>query len=302
MLGLLSQNAGLSVISADVVGGTRLSHCSDAPEVAYAVGRCEKRIQRSVESHGGDLIRRQSGGLMAFFNNNLDALQSAIEMQQRVLALPPSSGIPLGVRVGICTGHEAKEERYFPSQGPNPAVSLSAATDSGQILLSVPKRAKVFDWLQLYLEGVPDLALNCGKRRLGVFDVGWQERDPVALRLALSQFGRTAGQLFVHHHGNTLLLDETRPVTSIGRLPSSDMVMRDSRCSRIHGTIERRLDRFVFVDRSTNGTFIKFDGQAEILVHRKELSLFGSGLMCFGAPASASGVEQLQFQNPGLEF
>jgi adenylate cyclase len=300
VVGLVIQNTGLSVISADVVGAQRLSLRSDVPEAAYAVGRCEKRIQRSVEIHGGNLIRRQDGGLMAFFKGSLDALQSAIEMQHRVLDLPPSSGVSLGVKVGICTGHEAREQCYFPSTGANPAVSLSSLTDPGHILLSVPRRAKVFDWLHWYMDSVPDLALNCGKRRLGVFNVGWQERDPVALRVALSQFGRTAGQLFVHHQGSAILLDENRPLTSIGRMPNCDLVMRDSRCSRMHGSIERRLDRFVFVDRSTNGTFVKIDGQAEVLVHRKELALYGGGQLSFGAPASAKGVDQVRFQNSGL--
>ena len=294
------QDSGLSVISADVVGGEDLRRFSNAPEAAYAVSRCEKRIQRSVESHGGSLIKRSAGGLMAFFKDNLDALQSAIEMQHRVQNLPPSSGVSLAVRVGLCTGHETKEERYFPSEGANPAIRLSSVTNPGHILLSIPKRAKVFDWLQLYLDGVPDFALNCGKRRLGVFNVGWQQRNPVELRVALSQLGRTAGQLFLHFKGRVITLDETRPIISIGRMPNCDMVMQNARCSRIHGTIERRLGRFVFVDRSSNGTFIQFEGQPDVFVHHKELALFGSGYISFGAPVGAPGVDQVQFQNPAL--
>lgn len=300
MFGVVRQNGGLSVISADILGGARLSLFSDAPEAAYAVSRCEKRIQRSAESHGGSLIKRHGGGLMAFFKDNLNALQSAIEMQQRVLDLPPASGVSLAVRVALCAGHEAKEERYFPSEGVNPAVSLCSVTDPGHILLSIPKRAKVFDWLDMHLDSVPNLALNCGKRQLGVFNVGWQERDPLALRLALSQFGQSAGQLFLHHRGSTTQLDETRPVISIGRQPTCDLMMNDVRCSRVHGTIERRLDRFVYIDQSTNGTFVTFEGQTEIHVYRKELPLFGNGQMSFGAQASAS-VDVVQFQSAALE-
>jgi len=293
-------DGGLSVLCADVVEGTRLAVSSAGQDAAYAVGRCENRIRRSVESHGGSLVSRQGGGLMAFFKNNVSALQSAIEMQHRILDLPPASGVSLAVRVGICSGHEAKEVRYFPSEGTNPAVSLSSATQPGGILLSIPRRVKVFDWLQLAMDSVPDMALSCGKRRLGVFQVGWQERDPGALRLALSQLGKTAGRLFINHRGVIITLDETRPLTTIGRHPDCDLLLRDSRCSRSHGTIERRLDRFIFVDRSSNGTFVTFEDQSEVFVHKQELALFGSGQLSFGARASAKGVDQVQFHSAGL--
>lgn len=300
MFGFERQEGGLSVLCADIVGGARLLHRFEEPEAAYAVSRCEKRIRLAVESHGGCLVKRTDSGLMAFFEGKGDPLQSAIEMQHRVSDLPPSAGLPLAVRVGICTGHEAKEARYFPGEGANPAVSLSTATEPGHILLSVPRRVKVFDRLQLALDSGPDLALSCGKRRLGVFQVGWQAHDQVALKAVLSQLGMSAGRLFVRHRGTQIVLDESRPFTRIGRQPDCDLIMRDARCSRIHGTIERRLDRFVFVDRSTNGTFVTFENQPEMRVHRKEVTLFGSGQLSFGASASANGVDLVQFQNAGL--
>jgi hypothetical protein len=68
----------------------------------------------------------------------------------------------------------------------------------------------------------------------------------------------------------------------------------------MHGTIERRLDRFVFVDQSTNGTFVTLEDQIEFFVHRKELVLFGHGQLSLGTPSSASGAELVQFQTTGF--
>ena len=167
----------LSVLCADIAGDERLSRLLDKPEALYAVGRCENRIKRAVESHGGSLVDFSGNKVMAFFNDSVDALQSAIEMQRRISALPPYSGIPLSVRVGVCTGHQAQEERYFPSEGLNPAHSLSAIADPAHILLSIPKRVKRFPWLQLARERVPDMALSCGNRQLNVFRVAWQDAE-----------------------------------------------------------------------------------------------------------------------------
>lgn len=296
---MLGTNEGtLSVLCADVADSTSLAQSLGKLEALHAVGRCEKRIRRSVETHGGRLVSYTDSKLMAFFANGADALQSAIEMQRRISELPPPRGFPLLVRVGLCTGHQAKEGRYFPAEGANPAARLSAVAEPGRILLSMPKRAKLYPWLRLAANSLPDLMLNCGNRRLGVFQVAWQESDPVALRLALLDPDNSsgAGQLCVHYQGIEMMLDETQPLTRIGRQLDCDLVVRDTRCSREHGTIERRLDRFVFVDRSTNGTFVTLEGQVEVFVHREELVLFGQGQLSLGAPSSAKGVELVQFQ------
>lgn len=295
-----SNEGALAVLCADVARSVRLAPALDCAEDLYTVQRCEKRIRRAVEGHGGRLVERSGSKLMAFFANDATALQSAIEMQQRIAELPPHSGYPLGVRVGLCTGHLVREQCYFPGAGANPAASLSSAAMPGHILLSVPKRATLFPWLQLAANSVPDLLLNCGQRRLGVFQLDAQQPAPVALRLALADPGEGAGRLSVRYKTVELVLDETQPLTRIGRHPDCDLVIRDARCSRDHGTIERRLDRFVFVDRSTNGTFITLDGKAEVHVHRRELQLLGRGLFCLGAPASASGVEPVHFESTGL--
>lgn len=155
---------------------------------------------------------------------------------------------------------------------------------------------KFFPWSQLAANSVPAVALNCGSRRLGVFQVPWQEHDPTPLRLVLAEFGNAEGRLCLRFQGREMRLDESQPVTRLGRQPGCDLTLRDRRCSREHGSIERRIDRFVFVDRSTNGTYVTFAGQPELFVHRKELNLFGRGQLSLGAPSSEKGVELVQFQ------
>lgn len=286
----------LSVLCADVTGRVRLPRYLDRPDALYAVDRCARRIRRSLENHGGHLVDRADGKLMAFFDDSVDALQAAIELQHRVSDLPPYAGAPLAVRVGICTGHDAKEERYFSRDGANPAASLSEVADAEHILLSVPKRMKFFPWSQLTSDGVPELALNCGKRELGILQVAWQEPEPVALKTALAQLGDTPDQLFLRYNDTEFILDDQHPLLTIGRQLGCGITLHSTSCSRIHGTIERRLDRYVYIDRSSNGTYVTLEDQIEFFVLRKELLLFGHGQLSLGAPASFKGAEIVRFQ------
>lgn len=291
----------LAVLCVNVTGGTSLVSSLGYPEALYLIERCAKRIQRSVETHGGRLVEYQGSKLMAFFGSGAEAFTSAIEILHRVAELPPHSGLPLAVRVGLCAGHQAREGRYFPVQGENPAANLSLAAPPGRIMLSVPRRAKLFPWLEMAGNSVPGIELNCGKRRLGVFQVPSQEPAQIALSLALADACDGAGRLRLRFRGVEMVLDASQPVTRIGRLPDSDLVVRTKRCSREHGRIERRLDRFVFIDQSSNGTFVTHEKQAEIFVHRKEILLFGRGMLSFGMPASANGAEIIRFETMGLE-
>jgi hypothetical protein len=286
----------LSVLCADITGRVRLPRYIDRPDALFAVDRCERRIKRSLENFGGHLVNGSGGRVLAYFHDSVDALQSAIELQQRVSELPQYAGSPLSVHVGLCTGHQSREERYFSVESTNPAVNLADIADAEHILLSVPKRMKHFPWSQLTAAGSPDLAVNCGKRQLGVIQVAWQDADPVALKTALAQLEAGIDQLFLRHNETEALLDATNPLIRIGRQTDCEIVLHSTSSSRVHGTIERRLDRFVYVDHSANGTFVTFEDQREFFIHNKELLLSGHGQLSLGTPSSAKGAELVRFQ------
>ena len=67
------------------------------------------------------------------------------------------------------------------------------------------------------------------------------------------------------------------------------MVVDDEHASRHHCTIERRRDHFVLVDKSTNGTFVTFEGEQELALRRDEIMLRKSGWISFGQSRSAGG-------------
>ncbi len=92
------------------------------------------------------------------------------------------------------------------------------------------------------------------------------------------------------------MFDSTQPVVRISRHSTCEIVLRSTNSSRVHGTIERRLDRFVFVDRSANGTFVMLEDQIEFFVHHKELLLFGHGQLSLGTPSTIKGAELVRFQ------
>ena len=87
---------------------------------------------------------------------------------------------------------------------------------------------------------------------------------------------------------------QRRKVT-IGRDLEADFTIRDRSVSRAHAMIERRRERFVLVDHSSNGSFVTFEGRPETRVHHEELTLVGHGWLAFGQPR-AEAVQVVKFR------
>lgn len=322
--------------------GLLASHLGQT-EVRYAAGRGERRIWRAIESFGGRRIAiganeremtfspwsaepagNASGDasgnapdtptrIMAFFRDDEDAFRSAVEMQNRVAELPPVAGIPLALQIGICAGHNLKEERFFPASGLNPAVCLATVAEPEHILLSVPRRNAPLPWVGAGFESVTEISLQCGLRQLDVFEAPWRTAQSISKQTATvreTNDGDAAiapGCLRISILGNKVDLGPAQAMLTIGRQPDCDVVIRGSFTSREHGRIERRGDSFVFIDHSANGSFVRFDNPqtsgvsggsrlVNVYVHRRELLLFGSGRISLGGPGPVEGVASIHFR------
>ena len=347
----LAQSAGqrpLAVLCAGFADtGLLASHLGQS-EVRYAAGRGERRIWRAIESFGGqrvafggneyglatdfgavvkgDFLDEHDLGaagapdtptrVMAFFQDGEDAFRSALEMQNRVAELPPVAGIPLALQIGVCAGHDMKEERFFPFGGPNPglnpAVCLASVAEPDRILLSVPRRNAPLPWVNASFESVTEISLQCGLRQLDVFEAPWRTNGAGSLQTSTPRVADDddakipPGTLRVATAGSTVDLGLQQSILTIGRQPDCDVVIRGSFTSREHGRIERRGERFIFIDHSANGSFVRFDNPqtasasgstrlVNVYVHRRELLLFGSGRISLGGPGPVEGVASIRF-------
>ena len=80
-----------------------------------------------------------------------------------------------------------------------------------------------------------------------------------------------------------IIMDESLPTVTMGRQPHNDIEIIDTRVSRSHARIELRDGRFILIDHSTNGTYVKLRGQDDSLtLKRSELPLEGAGTINLG--------------------
>ena len=92
--------------------------------------------------------------------------------------------------------------------------------------------------------------------------------------------------------GRTQIINGKGEAFVIGRDDGCHLQVFSTLASRQHGKIEHRMGKFVFVDHSANGTYISLPEIDNLFIHREELPLFGSGILCCG--------EKIRDDNPHL--
>jgi hypothetical protein len=126
------------------------------------------------------------------------------------------------------------------------------------------------------------------------FELIWQESEEELTALSTRPAIRPVG-LKLTHGARELDLDQNSPPITLGRDAQNDVVIMDRKASRLHARIERRRDKFVIVDVSSNGTYCMMDGESEILLRREELILRGSGRLSFGHPSEDNKGEAVEY-------
>lgn len=291
----------LSVLFSDVSGSTRLYEKLGDTEALRAVDRCLKRMERAVESFRGHIVKNIGDEVMAVFTSADDAFQAATEMQQRITDLPPVSGVKLAIRVGFHHGPVIEEGGDVFGDSVNTAARLAGLAKAAQVLISGQTQALLSPLLQQSTRDLDQMSVKGKAEDLHVFEVIWQESDELTMKaVSIRPTALTGGhgtRLCVRYAGEVIMLDEKKSSLNMGRDAECDVTVRDRRASRQHAKIERRGEKFVLSDQSTNGTFVTVANEPELFLRREEIVLRGSGLICFSASASSPEADCAEYEH-----
>lgn len=280
----MSERKNLCVLAATLPSDARLAARLGADEAAHALDRCMRRIERSIDSHGGTVIDSRADSVLAGFERCDSGILAACEILDRVRSLPPLSG----TRQTVCIGLHYGMVESDPTQGHGPALAqrLAKLARHEQALVSGPA--------VLLLTPAARHAANPQEFRSAEIDALGVPVHAVGQRVgmvtSLPPTVRLSQRLRLRHQQDVLFVEEQRPVLLIGRELGNDVVIMDPRASRQHARIERRRDGFILVDESSNGTYISVDGARETCVKHGEIPLRGPGRI--GCGFSAGEIER----------
>ena len=91
---------------------------------------------------------------------------------------------------------------------------------------------------------------------IGLFELMWDSGEDELTAMS-PRLARTLAKVTLVHGTRAIDLSEERPLLTLGRDAQNDVVIADRKASRMHARIERRRDKFVLVDHSSNGTWYR---------------------------------------------
>ena len=102
-------------------------------------------------------------------------------------------------------------------------------------------------------------------------------------------------QMHLKYRDKELSFKPESSVISLGRSAQCDLVIKSKRVSRLHAKIKFRRGKFVIIDQSTNGTFVKNSDGKEVYLRREELPLMGNGVISLGLKTYQENPHQIYF-------
>ena len=114
--------------------------------------------------------------------------------------------------------------------------------------------------------------------------------------MLLKSLNKKEARLLLTYQGEVEEIAPGPKVFLVGRSRSCDLVVDDSYSSRQHAHFVYRKGKFVLIDHSTNGTFVKIKDETEVcLVEQEQIPLMGSGVIGLGRSTSEESDKLIQF-------
>jgi class 3 adenylate cyclase len=294
---MTSERRTLCVLFADVAGSTRLYEKLGDAQALRAVGMCLTCMREATHAWRGRIVKSIGDGVLAVFDTATEAMHAACAMHMKVDDLPLVAGVKLGIRIGFQHGPVLEEGSDYFGDTVNTAAGVTALAKPDQILTTADTIAALPPALRKASRALDSLNVKGKLEEIRIFEIIWQEPgDVTVIAEDLVPPAAFSTRLMLQYRGAQIILDANRGRVAVGRDDVCEVVVSGKRTSRHHARIEWRRDKFVLTDQSTNGTFVLFDGEPEIVLKREEVPLRGRGWICFGDSVTQSESDIMEFE------
>jgi adenylate cyclase len=287
----------LAILFADVSGSTTLYEKLGDRAALAAVESVLDILKWAVAANRGRVVKTIGDEVMAVFETADAAFQAAVDMQMKTDELAAIGEVKLGIRIGFHAGPVLEERNDVFGDAVNTAARMAGLAKSGQIITSGSTVDALSPLLRDTTRDLDALPVKGKHEEIRVSEVMWQDGGETTMMAPRgSAFASPPVVLRLEYGGKVLRMEPGgKSAFVFGRDPGNDVVIADKMASRVHGRIERRRDRFYYVDLSTNGTYVTNEGDTELVIKRDQIMLRSRGRMSFGHSSNDAEAEIVAF-------
>jgi hypothetical protein len=204
--------------------------------------------------------------------------------------------VGISIRIGMQVGDVILDNNDVFGDTVNVAARMASLAQARQILypaelaakinsLDLSENTRLFDRIQV--KGRSEI--------LDVYMYSWEDDGEVTNMATASSFTNPAKNSQVNiiglgFQGKKFEIKLSSQKFTFGRSSDCNIPIKGKLTSRQHAEIAVKRGKFVFVDKSTNGSFVKMENGQEVFLRREELTLFGTGQISLGESNNAEGA------------
>ena len=288
----------LAVLFADICGSTALYEILGDHKARKLIFQCINVMTDEIFAGQGTLVKTIGDAVMATFPSAEAAFHAACSIRNAVETNQNAFSYPLHIRVGFNYGPVIKESGDVYGNTVNVASRVSAITRAGQVMatqmvydeLPAELRSRMRQILRAELKGKQD--------HFDLFQVIIEQEDVQSTRIGMPTYRKTpdkVGMLILRYRGKSIRVNKECRSVVLGRDDSCDLVVRNELASRLHIHVEFRSGKFVVIDQSTNGTYVRFSDGNVAHITREEIYLQGNGFISLGQSFAENPIDIVEF-------
>jgi adenylate cyclase len=284
-----------AVLFADISGSTRLYEELGDEQALARIETCLRVLREAALEFGGRVVKTTGDGLMCSFEQAEAALHAARFMQVRLAEQAALGGPTLAIHVGCHYGPVLENAGDLYGDCVNVAVRVVGLAKAGQVIATQEVVARIGEHLRERVRMLDHVGVKGKREPLEIFELSWQDAEE--LTTLGTRLEQPAARLKLVFSGREIWFDGAGgSALRLGRDAACEIVVVDRRASRQHARIEKRRDKFILIDQSSNGTHVALAGEAaDIYLRREELVLRGSGRIGVGHRVGDPEATVLEF-------
>lgn len=297
---MAGQNVEVSILFADVCGSTRLYETLGDQRAQAVIGECIMFMLDVVERHHGTLIKTIGDEVMVRFDDPNDGIRAAMEIQEDNESGRHYAGQRISLRSGIHHGSAILDEGDVFGDAVNVAARMAGIAKASQVITTGDTVVHLVPELRDMAREVDRTTVKGKSEVLTICEMLWEAEDVTTMNVpnATEQDAVDAVLLLAYGGREYRISSTAQPVFTLGRGSSADMIISAPLASRVHCRFEFRRGKFVLVDQSTNGTFVRTADGENVYLRREELLIWGTGFLSLGEEIAERSEHLIRFSCP----
>lgn len=275
-----------AVMFADIAGSTRIYERLGDTVANQMISGALELVSGIIKNYQGVIVKTIGDEVMCRFAKADNAINCACEIHETMVHQPIQHGMGLAFRIGIHWGAALlQNDGDIFGDAVNLAARMTGIAKARQIITTnhILNKLSTAQLISKCRE-IDRVEVKGKAEPISIIEVMWEPNDVTRMSTIISNNVSLVNDqpLHIYYQYRKKTLKQGAASYTFGRDTHCDQMIGSSLVSRVHAKIECRRGKFILIDESTNGTYLKIDDKPPIYLRREEMPLQGSGIISFG--------------------